>query len=383
MRLKQILSMGSIAVASALAPISVQNGDGRSAQAQVTQKCQEIATSQIVNETGDDTYTSMLKDQFQLMAKNTVGANVLRDLPNTIKFIIRETPDYAEAAGLWDGQNCAIYDDTLLSGCSGTASVLIAHEGRHAIQDTLYAKDYTHMPTEQQIIYNKMMEIETRLQDVLMKEDFYQRNFGPARQEEMLTADWMDYRRLKASIQQDNPKLPISKIERMARTQFVIDSWQGNYHRQIYDQSHDNRTFRNWTMVYNEKALQNANKRCLMVRPVPDLTVDEAKVSRHHQIMQDFIGRMGIDVPPDFFDDLSQDKSMRVMRHPEELAVVGKYFEKDLKLVVMPKDDFVRVGGIAIGRDNSTVMFGPEQRRKFEQEIQNSSLKWQARQGER
>ena len=379
---KKTLAMGSFAVATALGAVPVQKEPSQLDKVQAVQKFRDVASTGIINQTGDPTFKMLFQNQLQIMAQTKIGAAVLNDLPKDVNYIIAEKPEYAEEAGYWDGENCTIYDDTLLSGTCGAAS-LIAHETRHAIQGHKYAKDYEHMPTEQQIAYSKMTEIETRLQDVLMKEELYQQNAVGTRSFEFASSDWVDYRRLKESIGRENPNLSADQVERMARTQFVIDSWQGNHQKGIYDQRMGGRTLKEWTRTYNENSLRSANKRCLAMRPVPDLSVDESKVQRHHEIMQEFIARMGIDVSPDYFDDLSQDKSLHVVHNPQELAVIGKHFGKELKSVVMPRDDFVRVGGIAIGKDNSTVMFGPDYRKEFEKEIQSVAAAHQKMQAER
>ena len=378
---KKALAMGSFALAS-IGPMSLNNAQPQTNRTDAVQLFREIASSRVINETGNPTFSQLFNSQLQIMAQTEVGASILRDLPSDVNFAIRERPEYAEEAGYWDGQNCVIYDDVLLSATASPAT-LIGHEARHAIQGYKYDKDYVQMPTEQQIIHNKMMEIETRLQDVLMKEELFQKNAVGTRDYEFATDDWLDYRRLKASIQKENPTLPASKIDRMARTQFVVDSWQGNYQRKIYDQRDDGRTFKAWLSSYNSRALLGANKRCLLTRPVPDLTVDESKVGRHHEIMQEYIARMGIDVAPDFFDTLEQDKSLRVIRDPKVLAGLQKHFDKEVKLVVMPRDDFVPTGGIMVGKDNSTFIFIPETGKQIEQEIQTTNLGVRAKQAER
>ena len=379
--LKKSLAMGSFALASAFMPMSSQDAGRQQEKVQAVQKFREIASSRIINNAGSPVFTKMFQEQLGVMGQTKVGAAVLRDLPDDINYIIAPAPEYAEEAGFWDGKNCTIYDDTLLSVSGG--ALLIAHETRHGIQGHQYDKDYTQMPTEQQIAYAKMMEVETRLQDVLMKEELYQQGRPNTRTYEFATADWLDYRKIKGEIAKNNPNLPASKVERMARTQFVVDTWEGNHQKEGYDQSGHLRTLKSWVQVYNEKSLQLSNRRCMNVRPVPDMTVDENLVKRHHEIMQEFIGRMGIDVPSDYFDDLRHDKSLKIIRNPQELATIGKYLDKELKLAIMPRDDFVRIGGIVVGKDNSTMMFTPEQRKELEKEIQKTSLGNKIKQAER
>ena len=219
-----------------------------------------------------------------------------------------------------------------------------------------------------------MMEIETRLQDALMKEELYNQNAPATRTYEFATADWMDFRRIKAEISKKNPNLSANQVERMAKTQFVVDTWEGNHQRREYDQKPGVRTFKDWIQVYNKNALRIANQRCWANVPPPDLTVDEGLVKRHHEIMQEFVDRMGIDAPASYFYDLRHDKTLRVIRDSQELAAIGKHFEKDLKMVVMPRDDFVQVGGIVVAKDNSTAMFSPEKRKEFEKEISTIAL---------
>ena len=247
-----------------------------------------------------------------------------------------------------------------------------------------YAKDYVYMPTEQQIAYEKMIEVETRLQDVLMKEELYAQNAPATRSYTFATADWMDYRRIKANIAQANPNLSADQVERMAKTQFVMDTWQGNYQKKEYDQQDRTRSFTDWIRTYNEHSLTLTNpKRCWAIRPLPDMTVDESLIEKHRKNAQEFISRMGVDVPPDFFDDLKYDKSLRVVRNPQELAIISKHFGRELKMAIMPRDDFVRVGGMVVAKDNSTLIFDPKKRKELEKEIQETVLVNQARQTSR
>ena len=382
--LKKTLAMGSFAVVTAFGAVPVQDKSTQLDKVQAVQKFQDVVSSRIINQTGEPTFKMLFQDQLKMMAQTKVGAAILNDLPKDVNYVIVERPEYEDKiAGFWDGKNCAIYDDTLISAsCFG--AVMIAHETRHAIQGYKYAKDYEHMPVEQYVAYSKMMEIETRLQDVLISEELYQKNPLRARSLEGTTTDLQDYRRLKESIRRKNPNLSADQVERMAKTQFVVDSWQGNHQKGIYEQQGGARSFKDWIGTYDSGALQSINyKRCWAMRPVSDLNVDENLIKRHHEIMQEFIGRMGIDVPSDFFDDLKHDNSFNVIRNPQELAIIGKHFGKELKMVIIPRDKFVPVGGLIVAKDNSTVMFTPDKRKEFEKEIQNISLKNQVQQAVR
>ncbi|MBR6411806.1 MAG: hypothetical protein IKS41_01430 [Alphaproteobacteria bacterium] len=380
---KKVLAMSSFAVMSAAGAAPTPTEPQQMDKVQAVQRFRDIVSGNIINRAGDPTFKLLFQDQLQMMAQTEIGAALLRELPKDVNYVIAEKPEYSREAGFWDGKNCVIYDDTLLSAsCFGAG--LIAHETRHAIQGYKYGKDYEHMPTEQQIVFSKMMEVEARLQDVLISEELYQKNPSRARSLGATTADWRDYRRLKENIGKENPNLSADQVERMARTQFVIDTWQGNYQKGIYDQRDDARTFKDWTKTYNSGALRNTNGyRCWAQNPYPDTTVDKNLVQRHHEIMQEFIKRMGIDVPPDFFDDLRNDKSLSVIKDPQKLAAIGKHFGKELKMVVMPRDDFVPVGGLVVAKDNSTLMFTPEKRREFEKEIRGITLANQSQQASR
>ena len=380
---KKILATTSFAAVSAFGAMGADNAPSESAKVETIQKLQDAASSRIINKAGSPIFAQLFQDQLKIMANTKIGAALLKELPEGVNYVIAPTPEYAEEeAGFWDGQNCTVYDDTLLSANPGKA-VLIAHESRHAIQGHKYDKDYQHMPAEQQIAYFKMMEVETRLQDALMKEELYNQNAPATRTYEFATADWMDFRRIKAGIAKKNPNLTADQVERRAKTQFVVDTWEGNHQKKEYDQRPGVRTFKDWIQLYNKNALRIANRRCWATVPPPDLTVDESLIKRHHEIMQEFIDRMGIDVPSDYFDDLRHDKTLRVIRDPQELAAIGKHFEKDLKMVVMPRDSFVQVGGIVVAKDNSTVMFSPEKRTEFEKEIQATSFRKAAEQAVR
>ena len=384
--LKKIFAMSSFAAASAFAPMSahgpVPEPVAQVARVDAVQKFREIASRRVINATDNPTFLQLFNSQLQIMAQTETGAAVLRDLPDDVNFIIQAKPENATEAGYWDGENCTIYDETLISTTASPAT-LIGHEARHGIQGRKYDKDYVQMPTEQQIIYNKMIEVETRLQDVLMKEELYQKNALGTRTYEFATEDFVDYMNLKASIQKENPTLSPKQLAQKARTQFVIDTWQGNYQKGIYRQEEGGRTFKNWLTTYNQNALYHANKRCLLMRPVPDLTVDEGKTARHYEIMQEFIQRMGIDVSPDFFDTLDQDKSLRVIRDPKALAGIQKHFDKDVKLIVMPRDDFINMGGIMVGKDNSTFIFPLDTRKQIEREAQSLNPGARAKQADR
>ena len=381
-KLKKLLATGSLVLASSLGAMTPDNTPSKENSVETVQKTSGISSSRIINKAGSPIFVNLFQDQLQIMANTDIGAAILKDLPREVNFIIAPTPMYAEEAGFWDGENCTIYDDTLIAS-SGGAPALIAHEIRHAIQGYKYAKDYLQMPTEQQIVYGKIIEIETRLQDALMKEELYKKNCPMTRSYGFATADWMDYRRIKMEIAKKNPQLSPDQVERMAKTQFVVDTWQGNYQKEGYEQREGVRTFKDWIQTYNENCLKRANRRCLSVRPKPDITVNENLVKRHHEIMQEFIERMGIDVPADFFDDLKHDKSLMVIRNPQELAIIGKHFDKELKMVIMPRDNFIQVGGIVVAKDNSTLMFAPEKREEFKKEIQKKLLNHQTKRGSR
>lgn len=363
-RLKKIIALSTFLTASALHPNPVP-----SQTAENKPSIQEIDLSRrILNTTSDPTFIELFKRQLEIASQTKIGASILENVPKDVKYIIVEKPENIEDAAFWDGENCTIYDDTLISPTCGP-STLIVHEALHAIQHSKYAQEYSLMPTEQRIIFEKINETETRLNDVLMKEELYNKKVSGSELYEFRSDDWMDYRRLREKIGKENPRLSKKQIEKMTRTQFVIDTWQGNYKKDTYSPINSFRSFRGWLSTYNAKSLQLSNRRCLLARPVPDLTVDESKVARHHEIMQEYIQRMDIDVPADFFDTLNQDKSLIVIRDPKILASFGKYFDKKLKLMVMPRDDFVKIGGIVVCQDNSTCMFSPEKRDIFKKEI--------------
>ena len=378
--LKKTLAVGSFASNSTFGTMTSHQESSQTTEIEVSSKCQEVISSRIINQTDENLLTKIFQDRFETMTKTKIGAAVLKELPGNVNYIIARMPMDAEEAGYWDGKNCTIYDDTILSSIGGSPA-LIAHETRHAIQGIKYAQDYVHMPTEQQIAYEKMIEVETRLQDVLMKEELYAQNAPGTRSYTFATADWTDYRRIKTNIAKVNPNLSADQVERMAKTQFVMDTWQGNYQKKEYDQQDRTRSFTDWIRTYNEHSLQLTNpKRCWAIRPLPDMTVDESLTEKHHKNAQEFISRMGVDVPTDFFDDLKYDKSLRVVRNPQELAIISKHFGRELKMAIIPRDDFVRVGGMVVSKDNSTLIFDPKKRKELEKEIQETALVNQARQ---
>lgn len=58
----------------------------------------------------------------------------------------------------------------------------------------------------------------------------------------------------------------------------------------------------------------------------------------------------------------------------EMLAMGGLSMATAVHPLPMPRDDNVRVGGIAVAKDNATRMFSPEKRKLFQQEIQAATL---------
>lgn len=372
-KLKEMLAMGSLAMATAVHPLPTARAEPAPSPVKVQQTVQDIIDNRIVNEADDPFYTTLLTNQLKTMAQTKIGADVLSQFPTTSKWVIKSTPEYAEADAYYDFQDCVIYDDALISATAGPC-IILAHEMRHAIQAQQYASDYQQMPTEQTIVYKKMIELETRLQNVLMKEELYQQKAQGTRTSSFDSPDWQDYRRIKADIARAHPNVSAKQQERMARTRFVVDSWQGNDCADAYGKWTGNGSVRGWSMHYNALALGASNNRLKNQIPPPDLTVDPALTARHHANMQEFIQRMGIDVPADFFDTLKNDKSLQVVRDPQALALISRHLGEDLSLVVMPRDGGVRVGGIAVGKDNATRLFSPEKRKLFKQEIQTAAL---------
>ena len=373
-KLKEMLAMGSLAMATAVHPLPTARAEPDPSPVKVQQTVQDIIDNRIVNEADDPFYTTLLTNQLKTMAQTKIGADVLSQFPTTPKWVIKSPLGYAREGAYYDYQDCVIYDDTLIS-TTAAPSVLLAHEMRHAIQEQHYASDYQQMPTEQIIVYNKMIELEARLQNVLMKEELYEQKALGTRTSNFVSTDWQDYRRIKADIARTHPNVSAKQQERMARTRFVVDSWQGNDRADVYDKcATDKQTIRGWSRYCNEFALGASNNRLKIQIPPPDLTVDPALTARHHANMQEFIQRMGIDVPADFFDTLKNDKSLQVVRDPQALALISRHLGQDLSLVVMPRDDNVRVGGIAVAKDNATRMFSPGKRKLFQQEIQAATL---------
>ena len=64
---------------------------------------------------------------------------------------------------------------------------------------------------------------------------------------------------------------------------------------------------------------------------------------------------MGIDVSADYFDTLEHDKSLQVIRDPKQLEAISQHFGHKLQCLIVPRDEFVQVGGLAVHQDNSTV----------------------------
>ena len=306
------------------------------------------------------------------MARTQTGHSLLEQLPEDISYVIQPKSEQDQGeAGHWDGQNCVLNNDFLRSypaDAFALVSTLVAHETLHAIQGKKYEKEYQHMPTEQQVIHSKMMDLETRLQDVLMQEEFLKLNLL-----ECPTTDWKEYKRLKNDIEERNPELSADEIERKARTQFVIDTWQGNFEKDVYKlgkQWNDPRNLERWTGVYDAMALENAafQRPFFSISP-KDLTVDPSQVARHHDIMQEYIQRMGIDVPDDYFDTLDN-SSLTVIRDPQELQRIAQHLgEKGpLQCVIVPKkNSYVKAESLVVLENNSTRMFDPNQQQQFEQ----------------
>ena len=361
-KLKKKLAMGSLATVSIFYPMENKaQAEEIPQQSTKIEFYQNVAKSlKIINET-DAGFKDLLISKLNQLQQTDIGKNLLANCPKNMTLIIREKPEGVDLAGYFDGQNCVIYDDTLLS-MSG--DILLAHEIRHAIQNFNYQQDYRKMPTEQTIIYNKMIEVETRLQDVLLKEEMIKKKIPPYQTPEFQSSDLMDYLRLKQKIISENPNLSETQIDKMARTQFVIDTWQNNQ-RDIYDSTGAPRSLKEWTKAYNSQAIQGANNRNLSFIPRPNLSVDEGKISRHHEIMKEFISRMNIDIPDTFFDTLDK-SNFEVIRSPKKLAEIKKLFDKDVAVVVIPKNRDSKVGGILVGKDNSTTLFTPEQRKTFQ-----------------
>lgn len=361
-RLKKKLAMGSLAAVSMFYPM-----ENKAQASETTQQSPKIEFHQntakalkIINES-DEGFKDLLTSQLDQLRQTDIGKDLLKNCPQKMNLIIKEKPEGIDVGGYFDGQDCIIYDDTLLSMGAG---ILLAHEMRHAIQDSQYQKDYQNMPTEQVIVYNKIIELETRLQDVLLKEEMMKKKIGGFKTPEFKTPDLKDYLRLKQKITLGNPNLSEAQIDKMTRTQFVVDTWQNNQ-RDIYDSTDAPRSLKGWTKTYNAQAIQQANNRNLSIMPRPSLSVDEGKVSRHHEIMQEFINRMDIDLPSTFFDSLDHDKAFEIIRSPQ---INGKnHFDKDVGMVIIPKDKNINVGGILIGKDNSTMLFTPEQRKLFQE----------------
>ena len=361
-KLKKRLAIGTLTATSLFYPLE---GDSKTVTTDPEPQKMEFRqkgsiTPNIINEASDG-FKDVLMGRLDEFRQTDVGKKLLESYPSDMSLIIKESPEGNNIGGYFDGKNSVIFDDTILAM---GGSVLIAHEMLHAIQNHKYAQDYTDMPTEQTIVYNKMIELETRLQDVLLKEEMIKKKVGAYNTPEFYTTDLNDYMNLKKKIKSENPTLTDAQIDKLSRTQFVIDTWQHN-RRDINKKNYFPRSFGDWTDTYNNQALSHANKRCLAIRPKPSLTVDESKVSRHHEIMQEFIQRMDIDVPDTFFDNLDQDKTLEVIRDPKRLSSIGKHFGQDLKLVVMPADKNVSMGGIIVGKDNSTKIFTSRERREM------------------
>lgn len=362
--LKKRLAMSGLVAASVLSPIKGETETVMPEQnnPHVVHHEKEYGTAlKVINQTSDEVFRDLFMDRLHDVQQTDIGKRLLTNIPEDTTVIIKEKPSHAVYAAYSDGQDCVIYDDTILDPRNGST---IAHEILHVVQHTKYWQDYDDtMPTEQLLIYQKMMELEARLQDVRLKDEM-QKRLPQLRILDFPSADLKDYRQLRQKIKAENPKLPDNQIEKMTRTQFVLDTWQNN-RRDFYETADRERSLGYWVDTYNAQAIQHADRGHMCRFSRPDLSVDEGKIQRHHEIMQEFIKRMDIDVPDHFFDTLDQDKSLTIIRSPKILADIEKQFNKKIQMVIMPTYNTDKIGGLIVGKDNSTLLFTPKQREKI------------------
>ena len=115
-KLKKKLAMGTLAAVSVFYPM-----ENRAQASEATQQLANIELNQgaikpikIVNET-DAGFKDILVSKLNQLQQTNIGKKLLANCPSKMNLIIKEKPEGVDIAGYFDGQNCVIYDDTLLS----------------------------------------------------------------------------------------------------------------------------------------------------------------------------------------------------------------------------------------------------------------------------
>ena len=282
------------------------------------------------NVKADEQGVQKFKKAFEEMATTKYGLEALMNMPENVDFVFNEKlsteayyvygPDFFISQ-----QKLIIVNPHFIDNIQ-----VLAHEMRHAHQhkegltagSEIFFRSNDFKNPNEDFVLGKLLEMETRLYDLLLNRELLQQNKFTKNLEEYPEFEFYD-NLLKDGLQKGLSK---QDAEKYARESFVKAFWTNgkDVNKALFPPKLGS-VISNWNAVYDAQA-EKSTKR------IQDSGSE--KTEKAYRLINQFAQRMGVDIPPEYFINLATKEFIQETWAPKEITSIET--SKDGKLFTTP-----------------------------------------------